>query len=95
MSSTSPTHHDPWPYEREGYSDTTNLKLRLNAEGRRHSGLRLEERLGNLLGISGIIWAFYVMTKDANPEQLMQTPGPLELCAVALLLWMHTKWRSH
>ena len=57
--------------------------------------IRGEERFGSLLAAAGIIWAVYVATVDYNNLWRMQImpPGPIEVCAVGILAWLHAKWR--
>ena len=54
-----------------------------------------EERFGVLVATGGIIWA--VKTATQAPASLAQfsllTPGPLEICAIGILVWLHAKWR--
>jgi hypothetical protein len=55
---------------------------------------RTEARLGSLTFWGGFAWAVQIATKDlANWIRLMLTPGPLEVSAVGLLIWLHAKWR--
>ena len=63
-----------------------------------HSGLlsiRAEERLGSLIAAAGMIWMVYVATVDYNNLWRMQIlpPGPLEVCVLGVLAWLHAKWR--
>src|SRR5437879_1595570 len=54
-----------------------------------------EARLGLLVFGGGAIWATKVQTIEiANIFHLLMTPGPLELSAIGLLVWLHAKWRS-
>lgn len=57
--------------------------------------IRGEERAGSLIAAAGIIWAAYMITHnftgDWKLENLM--PGPLPLCAIGILIWLHAKWR--
>jgi hypothetical protein len=55
---------------------------------------RAEARVGSLTFWGGIAWAVQIATKNgANPFRVLLTPGPLEVCAVGLLIWLHSKWR--
>ena len=57
--------------------------------------IRWEERLGTLIAAAGIVWAVYMMSHnfagDWNLQNLM--PGPLPVCAIGILIWLHAKWR--
>ena len=56
--------------------------------------IRIEERIGSLTFWGAVAWAVQIATKDiANFMRLLLTPGPLELGAVGLLIWLHAKWR--
>lgn len=54
-----------------------------------------EERLGSLIAAGGTIWATYAATVDYAALWRMQIlpPGPLEVCALGILIWLHAKWR--
>lgn len=56
---------------------------------------RLEERLGSLIAAAGIVWAVHEGTKDlvALWQLKILPPGPLEVCAIGVLIWLHAKWR--
>lgn len=57
--------------------------------------IRTEELLGSLLAAAGTIWATYVATNDYASlwhTQIMP-PGPVEVCALGILVWLHAKWR--
>jgi hypothetical protein len=58
-------------------------------------GIRTEVRVGSLLAGAGAIWAAYVATVDYNSLWQMQImpPGPVEVCALGVLVWLHAKWR--
>jgi len=57
--------------------------------------IRTEERLGSLIAASGVIWAAYVATEDYTGLWRMQImpPGPVEICILGVLAWLHAKWR--
>lgn len=61
--------------------------------------IRSEERFGSLLAAGGTIWAVYVATQDwanlwDNLWRLqIAPPGPMEVCALGILAWLHAKWR--
>ncbi len=58
-------------------------------------GIAAEERLGSLIAAGGMIWGAYdatvhfagVMSLDLIPA------GPIEVCALGILIWLHGKWR--
>jgi hypothetical protein len=57
--------------------------------------IRAEERLGSLIAAAGTIWVVYVATVDYNSLWRVQInpPGPLEVCFLGILAWLHAKWR--
>ena len=57
--------------------------------------IRGEERLGSLIAAAGTVWAVYVATVDYNNLWRMQImpPGPVEVCLLGILAWLHAKWR--
>ncbi len=57
--------------------------------------IRAEESLGSLIAAGGIIWSVQEATKGlAELWQLkLLPPGPLEVCALGILIWLHAKWR--
>jgi hypothetical protein len=57
--------------------------------------IRAEELFGSLLAGAGAIWATYVATVDYASLWQMQIlpPGPVEICALGVLVWLHAKWR--
>ena len=99
----------PPPKEREGYavdygSSRHRVGYNVVYEGARGgSGIEIEPwwrrpateaRVGLLIFGGGAIWATKVQTIEmANIFHLLLTPGPLELSAIGLLVWLHAKWR--
>ena len=54
-----------------------------------------EARLGLITFGSGLIWTTKVETVQiSNILHLLLTPGPIELSAAGLLIWLHAKWRK-
>ncbi|HWR15134.1 MAG TPA: hypothetical protein VN577_09905 [Terriglobales bacterium] len=53
-----------------------------------------EANIGLLVFGGGAIWATQVETiQFSNIVHLLLTPGPLEISAIGLLVWLHAKWR--
>ena len=54
-----------------------------------------EVRLGSLISAGGMVWTAYVATSDYAALWHMQIlpPGPIEVCALGILVWLHAKWR--
>jgi hypothetical protein len=92
-----------WDAGREGYLDLPRAPMYApvakpagKPSGRRYPfSISTEERLGSLLAAGGTIWATYVATVDYASLWQMQIlpPGPLEVCALGVLVWLHAKWR--
>jgi hypothetical protein len=56
--------------------------------------IKTEERLGSLVASAGLIWGTQVLTANIHDlDSLTRTPGPLEVCALGILIWLHAKWR--
>lgn len=57
--------------------------------------IKNEERLGSLVAAGGIIWTAWLGTQDMNKlwNFNITQPGPLEICALGILMWLHAKWR--
>lgn len=91
--------HDFWPKEREGFSETLRpayAAVRFTpSPPRRGSSMKLEERLGATIAGAGLCWATSVIVHQfaAISRMGLWPPGPLELCAAGVLIWMHAKWR--
>ena len=47
------------------------------------------------MAAAGMIWAVYEATVDYAGLWRLQIdpPGPLEVCGLGILLWLHAKWR--
>ena len=57
--------------------------------------IRAEERFGSLVSAGGTIWMVYVASVDYSHllQLRIMPPGPLEVCAIGVLAWLHAKWR--
>ncbi|MCU1286700.1 MAG: hypothetical protein JWO13_3050 [Acidobacteriales bacterium] len=62
------------------------------------------ERLGSLTAGAGIIYATYVATKGMTLDdvvistsitKILSETGPMEACALGILVWVYAKWRKH
>jgi hypothetical protein len=92
-----------WDAGREAYLDLPRAptyapvrKPESKPSGRQYPfGISTEERIGSLLAAGGTIWATYVATVDYASLWQMQIlpPGPMEVCALGVLIWLHAKWR--
>lgn len=93
-----------WDAGREGYVQSPTKFVPVVAipkAAKKASGphnllsIRAEERLGSLVAAAGTIWAVYVATVDYANLWRMQImpPGPVEVCALGILAWLHAKWR--
>ena len=54
-----------------------------------------QERVGSLISAAGVIWGVRVATDGFTTLKDLSVPagGPLELCALGILLWIYAKWR--
>lgn len=93
-----------WDHGREGYLESRSKfvpvveipKSAKKRQGEGHFlGIRGQESLGSLLAASGTAWLVYVATTDFNHmwQMPIMPPGPIEVCSVGILLWLHAKWR--
>jgi hypothetical protein len=94
--------HLDWDLDRESYLQKPPVAYApahrpagKKAESGSLLSIRGEERFGCLIAAAGTIWAVYVATVDYNSLWRMQImpPGPVEVCAVGILAWLHAKWR--
>ena len=61
------------------------------------------ERAGSLLAAAGIAWAAWAATNgvDLNDfthdafRRILQQQGPMEVCALGIVIWILGKWRKH
>jgi len=97
-------HYTDWDARREGYVDNRSKFIPVvdipKAPKKKASqggvlSVRAEERLGSLLAAAGTAWLVYVATTDFNHmwQMRIMPPGPVEVCAVGILMWLHAKWR--
>ena len=94
-----------WDSGREGYVNSHNRFVPVveipkpAKKAKSQSGallsIRSQERLGSLIAAGGTVWAVYVATVDYANLWRMQImpPGPVEVCALGILAWLHAKWR--
>jgi len=89
--------------EREGYLSNRPViayaplqKRAVEPPPKRHLlSVRAEEFLASLIGAAGAVWAVYVATTDYDSlwRLRIMPPGPMEVCALGVLAWLHAKWR--
>ncbi len=98
MRSERVIHRDLWGQEREGYCEQrpqgAYAPARPVAGISGPSWLHWEKRFGSLGAGLGILWGVRVAASHPSIlDALWETPGPLELCAISTLIWLHAKWR--
>jgi len=93
-------HADHWGAEREGYHQPKPVVAYTPVKSQGGSvlkkrWLRAEERLGSLIAGGGLIWTAQALTSGyVGIERIgILPPGPLEVCAIGILVWLHAKWR--
>jgi hypothetical protein len=82
--------------DREGYrGHHGQIRARSISSSARGFRIRTQERLGCLISAAGVIWAVNEATKDFAGlwKFSVLPPGPLEVCAIGILIWLHAKWR--
>ena len=89
-----------WDKGRDGYINSPTAHAPKGKPAAKAGGSYLfsiagEERLGSLIAAGGIVWAAYVATVDYAGLWRMQImpPGPVEVCILGVLAWLHAKWR--
>jgi len=87
-----------WPDERSGYDERIPIAYASVAAvgGSSNSKIPLwvEEKTAAFIAVCGLLWSAQVLTAPiSRVTNLAATPGPLEICAVSILIWLHTKWR--
>jgi hypothetical protein len=99
-----PSDYIDWDARREGYVESPNkfvpvVAIPKNAKKdpaqSKLDSIRSEELWASLIAAAGTIWAVYVATTDYESLWRMQImpPGPVEVCALGILAWLHAKWR--
>lgn len=89
---------------REGYVQSQNKFIpvvaipkpgKLSPEQLILRSIRREERFASLVAAAGAIWTVYVATQDYAHLLTLQIapPGPIEVCALGILGWLHAKYR--
>jgi len=55
----------------------------------------MESRIGSLVAAGGIVWTANIATQKFTSLSNITLPtGPLEVCAIGILIWLHAKWRG-
>jgi hypothetical protein len=103
VENSDPKGYTGWDRGRESYTSSSNKfvpvvaipKLAKKSGDGSLLSIRAEERIASLIAAGGMIWAVYVATVDYNNLWRMQImpPGPVEVCALGILAWLHAKWR--
>ncbi|HLH09101.1 MAG TPA: hypothetical protein VKW78_17825 [Terriglobales bacterium] len=97
MASQANSQPNIWSGEPASYPVVTVGPVRKRAPMERITWwkrIKTEERIGSLIASGGLVWAAQALTVDVhNTSSLIQTPGPIEVCAIGILIWMHAKWR--
>ena len=61
-------------------------------------GSIMEVRIGSIVAAGGLVWAAKLASADwtgIDAFSFTRLPrGPLEVCAIGVLIWLHAKWRS-
>ncbi len=90
---------DHWPLEREGYGKDIPVSYARVSTGRvarPRRWIRAEERVGSLIAGGGIVWIAHAATNhfEGIARIGILPVGPLETCAIGILIWLHAKWRK-
>ena len=62
---------------------------------RRRLPIEIQERMSTLIVVAGMIAAAHAAISDFSGVLRLHLfpPGPLEICALGVLIWLHAKWR--
>jgi hypothetical protein len=99
-----PSDYIDWDARREGYVESPNKfvpvvtlpkNVKKDPAQNKLDSIRTEELWASLIAAGGTLWAVYVATTDYDSLWRMQImpPGPVEVCALGILAWLHAKWR--
>jgi len=89
---------DPWPQEREGYSEpppVAYVTTRVNASVDKDSAIiHRVEQIGSVVAGGGIIWTAYAVAHHSSEivRFALFPPGPLEVLGIGVLIWLVAKW---
>lgn len=91
---------DLWPSERQGYSDVRRIAYAPISETalpapHRTLPIETQERVSTLIVVAGMIAAAHAIVSGLSGLLRFHLfpPGPLEICALGVLVWLHAKWR--
>jgi hypothetical protein len=92
-----------WDRGREGYLDLPQkpvyapvAKPAQKSKGQEpFLSISTEVRLGSLITAGGMIWGTYAATLHFSGTLNFESipPGPMEVCGLGILVWLHAKWR--
>jgi hypothetical protein len=89
---------DPWPEERDGYCESlpvayVSARTKAGAEKEGQTIHRVEQ-IGSVIAGGGIIWTTYAVAHHSAEiaRFALFPPGPLEVLAVGVLIWLMCKW---
>jgi hypothetical protein len=77
------------------YAPVRKPAVKPPAQQKHFLSIRAEEHVASLIAAGGCIWGVYVATVDYSSLWRLQIlpPGPVEVCALGVLAWLHAKWR--
>jgi len=94
MPRTVQRERDPWPEEREGYTQPRVAYAAVRSGAAKESiVIRRAEQLGSLVAGGGIIWTAYAISHHSTEIARLAIfpPGPMELAGVGVLIWLVAK----
>ena len=97
MSTAIRRESDFWPEHAERGVPQQHIHVRSSSNSWLWNVLfspRTETRVGSLTAAAGLIMAAHSGTVQLSSLATFTfPPGPLETCAIGLLVWIHAKWR--
>jgi hypothetical protein len=100
QSGPLPRSSDPWPQEREGYNQPTEVAyatVHPHSASGESIAIRRAEQIGSVIAGGGIIWTAYDVAHHSAEivRFAIFPPGPLEVLGVGVLIWLAAKWCRH
>ncbi len=77
------------------YPSGVNIPLKKKPSRSYGFSIRNQERIGSLIAAAGVVWFVYITTSDLTSffKFDILPSGPMELCGLGILLWLHAKYR--
>jgi hypothetical protein len=54
----------------------------------------LQAQFGSVIAAGGVVWVAAIASKQLQAAGIQLPAGPLEVCGIGILIWLHAKWRG-